>query len=243
MKYVFSGFFFVKDERNYANTDGSVIAQDVVRSWPTMQITAISSRLHRLPEPRERRAADGARVGVRARVGPRRQRGRWGEEAAAKLKAKPVDVGRYDLVLDPSHLWLTIHESVAHPTELDRAMGYEANYAGTELRGAAGEQAGHLPVRPIDHERRRRPLAGRRAVDDRLRRRRREARPLRHRQERHLRRLPDDARAGAVAAQLLREGRQAGALARLLVRAGVEQRAVPAHAERVAAAERARTRR
>jgi TldD protein len=50
-----------------------------------------------------------------------------------KLSAKSVDVGRYDLVLHPSHLWLTIHESVAHPTELDRAMGYEANYAGTSF--------------------------------------------------------------------------------------------------------------
>ena len=41
--------------------------------------------------------------------------------------------GRYDLVLHPSHLWLTIHESIGHPTELDRAMGYEANYAGTSF--------------------------------------------------------------------------------------------------------------
>ena len=58
---------------------------------------------------------------------------KWGEEAAQKLKAKPVEVGRYDLVLHPTHLWLTIHESIAHPTELDRAMGYEANYAGTSF--------------------------------------------------------------------------------------------------------------
>ena len=36
-----------------------------------------------------------------------------------------------DLILLPSHLYLTIHESVGHPTELDRALGYEANYAGT----------------------------------------------------------------------------------------------------------------
>jgi TldD protein len=42
VKFVFSGLFFVKDDRNYANTDGSVISQDVVRSWPTMQITAVS---------------------------------------------------------------------------------------------------------------------------------------------------------------------------------------------------------
>ena len=58
---------------------------------------------------------------------------RWADEAVQKLTAKSVDVGRYDLVLHPSHLWLTIHESVAHPTELDRAMGYEANYAGTSF--------------------------------------------------------------------------------------------------------------
>ncbi|HEY0997317.1 MAG TPA: TldD/PmbA family protein, partial [Gemmatimonadaceae bacterium] len=42
-------------------------------------------------------------------------------------------VGRYDLILDPRNLWLTIHESVGHPTELDRALGYEANYAGTSF--------------------------------------------------------------------------------------------------------------
>jgi len=44
-----------------------------------------------------------------------------------------VEVGRYDLVLHPSNLWLTIHESVSHPLELDRVLGYEANYAGTSF--------------------------------------------------------------------------------------------------------------
>ena len=43
----------------------------------------------------------------------------------------PVKPGKKDLVLMPSHLCLTIHESIGHPTELDRALGYEANYAGT----------------------------------------------------------------------------------------------------------------
>jgi TldD protein len=50
-----------------------------------------------------------------------------------KLAAKSVEAGQYDLVLDPSHLWLTIHESVGHPLELDRVLGYEANYAGTSF--------------------------------------------------------------------------------------------------------------
>lgn len=50
-----------------------------------------------------------------------------------KLRAPTVDAGSYDLVVDPSNLWLTIHESIGHATELDRALGYEANYAGTSF--------------------------------------------------------------------------------------------------------------
>jgi TldD protein len=52
---------------------------------------------------------------------------------AEKLAAPSVEAGRYDLVIHPSNLWLTIHESVGHATELDRALGYEANYAGTSF--------------------------------------------------------------------------------------------------------------
>jgi TldD protein len=49
------------------------------------------------------------------------------------VKAPSVEAGRYDLVIDPSNLWLTIHESIGHATELDRALGYEAAYAGTSF--------------------------------------------------------------------------------------------------------------
>jgi TldD protein len=52
---------------------------------------------------------------------------------AEKLAAPTVEAGRYDLVIHPSNLWLTIHESIGHATELDRALGYEANYAGTSF--------------------------------------------------------------------------------------------------------------
>lgn len=55
------------------------------------------------------------------------------ELLAEKLKAPSVEAGTYDLVVDPSNLWLTIHESIGHATELDRALGYEANYAGTSF--------------------------------------------------------------------------------------------------------------
>jgi TldD protein len=50
-----------------------------------------------------------------------------------KLRAPSVEAGTYDLVIHPSNLFLTIHESIGHATELDRALGYEANYAGTSF--------------------------------------------------------------------------------------------------------------
>ena len=50
-----------------------------------------------------------------------------------KMAAPSVTPGRYDVVIDPTNLWLTIHESIGHSTELDRVLGYEANYAGTSF--------------------------------------------------------------------------------------------------------------
>lgn len=58
---------------------------------------------------------------------------RVAEEAVEKVKAPPIDPGLYDLVLDPEHLSLTMHESCGHPSELDRVLGYEANFAGTSF--------------------------------------------------------------------------------------------------------------
>jgi TldD protein len=148
VKYVFSGFFFVKDERNYANTDGSFIQQDTVRSWPTMQITAVSadfSDFQNRANMMQPMARGWEYVLASDLVG---NAPKWGEEAAAKLTAKPVDVGRYDLVLDPANLWLTIHESIGHPTELDRAMGYEANYAGTSFVAPPEKMLGTLKYGP-----------------------------------------------------------------------------------------------
>lgn len=64
------------------------------------------------------------------------------ELLAEKLKAPSVEAGSYDLVIHPSNLWLTIHESIGHATELDRALGYEANYAGTSF--ATYDKLGNL---------------------------------------------------------------------------------------------------
>jgi TldD protein len=52
---------------------------------------------------------------------------------AEKRSAPSVIPSHYDLVIDPTNLWLTIHESIGHATELDRVMGYEAAMAGTSF--------------------------------------------------------------------------------------------------------------
>jgi TldD protein len=64
------------------------------------------------------------------------------EHLTEKLRAPSVEGGVYDLVIDPTNLFLAIHESIGHATELDRALGYEANYAGTSF--ATFDQLGSL---------------------------------------------------------------------------------------------------
>lgn len=148
VKFVNSFLFFVREDRNYANTDGSVIQQTVIRSWVPFNATAVSADFSdfqsrgNVVQPMGR---GWEFILAQDLVGNARK---WGEEAAEKLKAKPVDVGRYDLVLHPSHLWLTIHESIGHPTELDRAMGYEANYAGTSFVAPPEKVLGKLKYGP-----------------------------------------------------------------------------------------------
>ena len=111
------------------------------------------------------------------------------------VKAPSVEAGRYDLVIDPSNLWLTIHESIGHATELDRALGYEAAYAGTVF--ATLDKLGTLQLRQPGHERHRRPHRRARPGHDRLRRRGRRDPAVRHRPGRRARRLPAQPADGA----------------------------------------------
>ena len=132
--FVNSSMFFLREEKTLATSDGTMVVQTIFRSQPNMNITAIAPDFS---DFQSRQSTDVQPAGrgyehvVNAQLIANAPR--WAEEAKAKLSAKPVEVGRYDLVLHPSHLWLTIHESIAHPTELDRVMGYEANYAGTSF--------------------------------------------------------------------------------------------------------------
>ncbi|HEX9691940.1 MAG TPA: TldD/PmbA family protein [Gemmatimonadales bacterium] len=148
VRFVFSALFFVKDERNFASSEGSVISQMFIRSWPVLQITAVAPDFSDFQNRNAAIAPMGRGWEYVLRQDLVNRAPQWGEEAAEKLTAKPVDVGRYDLILHPSHLWLTIHESIGHPTELDRAMGYEANYAGTSFLAPPREMLGKLQYGP-----------------------------------------------------------------------------------------------
>jgi TldD protein len=120
-----------RENKFYADAYGSGIHQQRTRIHP--QVLAVGER------------ADGGTESMRT-VGPPTARGweyvlgrgwDWDAELAGlpellagKLVAPPVEPGTYDLVLAPSQLWLTIHESVGHATELDRVLGSEVSYAG-----------------------------------------------------------------------------------------------------------------
>jgi TldD protein len=147
--FVNSVLFMVNEQKYLATTDGTYADQDVHRIWPLSTVTAIDPKTGKF----ETRQGLSAPMGMGYEylqsnpsdkvtgITTRYNKGydmleditAAAKQARAKHAAKSVEAGKYDLVLDPSHLWLTIHESVGHPLELDRVLGYEANFAGTSF--------------------------------------------------------------------------------------------------------------
>lgn len=132
-RFCHSHLFSASEHKHFASTEGSRIEQEIVRIWPSFDVTAVS--------------ADGTDFQSRSGFCMPTGQGfeycreypllddarRAGEEAVEKLKSPAIAPGRRDLVLLPSHLWLVLHESIGHATELDRALGFEANFAGTSF--------------------------------------------------------------------------------------------------------------
>ncbi|WP_460961620.1 TldD/PmbA family protein [Spirosoma litoris] len=147
--FVNSQLFLINEQKYFASTDGSYIDQDIHRLWPSFTVTVIDPKTGKF----ETRDALSAPMGMGYEylqtnpadkipgITTRYNQGydmledvvAAAKQARQKLTAKSVEAGKYDLVLDPSHTWLTIHESVGHPLELDRVLGYEANFAGTSF--------------------------------------------------------------------------------------------------------------
>jgi len=151
--FVNSALFMVNEQKYFASTDGSYIDQDVHRIWPTFGVTAIDRSAGKFKSRQALSAPMGLGYEYMDGLASEKIAGPEGtgligyrnsydiiedatlaaQQAKQMLSAKSVDAGKYDLVLDPNHLGLTIHESVGHPLELDRVLGYEANYAGTSF--------------------------------------------------------------------------------------------------------------
>jgi TldD protein len=131
--HVSAALMQVKEQKFFADSAGTVTTQQRVRLHPAVTVMK----------------ADGAKFDDMRTLAPPVGRGyeyltgtAWDFPAELaelpslleeKLKAPSVEAGTYDLVIHPSNLWLTIHESIGHATELDRALGYEAAYAGTSF--------------------------------------------------------------------------------------------------------------
>ncbi len=147
--FMTSALSFVNEQKYFASTDGSYIDQDIHRIWPTFTITKTDPKIGKFETrnalsapmgmgyeyliPKESEKIHGTVTVYNKRYDMLEDVRQAASQVAEKLKARSVEPGKYDLVLDPTHLFLTIHESVGHPTELDRVLGYEANYAGTSF--------------------------------------------------------------------------------------------------------------
>ncbi|WP_460635575.1 TldD/PmbA family protein [Larkinella harenae] len=149
--FVTSNLFFINEQKYFASTDGSYIDQDIHRIWPTFTVTAVDRQAGKfktrdaLSSPMgmgyeyldglasDKIAGPNGLISYRNSYDMVEDATVAARQAKEKLTAKSIQPGKYDLVLDPNHLGLTIHESVGHATELDRVLGYEANYAGTSF--------------------------------------------------------------------------------------------------------------
>ena len=126
----------IKEQTFYADTFGSSIIQQRVRTMPVLDAVTVDSAAGSFESMRT--LAPPSARGWEAVAGD--DVWDWSQELAEipvllaeKTNAPGVSAGPTDLVIDPTNLWLTIHESIGHATEYDRAIGYEAAYAGTSF--------------------------------------------------------------------------------------------------------------
>src|SRR5262249_5539247 len=120
------------EHRFFMCSEGSEIEQYIYQTAPEFSVTAVErGKKQKTRTYRPNAVTTGYESVERAHMLKKVRR--VPEEAVNRLRAPPVAPGKKDLVLLPTHLGLTIHESIGHSTELDRALGYEANFAGTSF--------------------------------------------------------------------------------------------------------------
>jgi TldD protein len=149
--FVNSVMFVINEQKYFASSEGSYIDQDIHRIFPTFTVTMIDRATGQFKnrnafsspvgmgyeyldgKAEDKIASPGDIILYNKSYDIIEDATMAAQQVKQMIAAKTVEPGKYDLALEPSHLWLTIHESVGHPTELDRVLGYEANYAGTSF--------------------------------------------------------------------------------------------------------------
>lgn len=147
--FINSSMFIIEEQKYFASTDGSYIDQVINRFYPRFQVTRIDKTTgsfqtrnslsapvgmgYEYITPLETEKVHSQTTLYRNRYDMQEDVKLATQHTAEKQKAKSIDPGKYDLVIDPTNLYLTIHESAGHPSELDRVLGYEANFAGTSF--------------------------------------------------------------------------------------------------------------
>jgi len=133
ISFVNSNLSAVNEQKYLATSDGSRIEQYIIRTNPSFTAQAVNRATGDFQSVNSLREAQQIGYEYLTKHDWVAEAKTAAEHAVMKLSAPTVTPGKFDLVLNPSHLFLTIHESVGHPTELDRALLWEANYAGTSF--------------------------------------------------------------------------------------------------------------
>jgi TldD protein len=131
--YCSSNIWAVNEWKYFASSEGSYIKQDLYRIYPGFEVTVVDKTTGKFESRDSLAAPIGKGYEYVEEYDFMGDVEKAVEEAKMKHTAKSVEPAKKDIILDPTNLWLTIHESCGHATELDRAMGYEANYAGTSF--------------------------------------------------------------------------------------------------------------
>ncbi|HCA42448.1 MAG TPA: TldD protein [Bacteroidetes bacterium] len=131
--FVNSFMWFVNEYKIFASSVGSFIEQDLYRLWARTDVTVIDKESGEFDSRETFTQPIGMGYEYLLDYPYLKDVEEAVEHTKMKLKAPSVTPGKRDIILHPSNLWLTIHETCGHPTELDRALGYEANYAGTSF--------------------------------------------------------------------------------------------------------------
>jgi TldD protein len=124
-----------REERVFRSSEGADLSQRFVECGAGIDALAVAEGRVQLRSYPSAHGGSSAQAGWEyvEGLGLADEAPRVGEEAAALLRADPCPAGVTTIVIDSEQMVLQVHESVGHPTELDRVYGTEAAYAGTSF--------------------------------------------------------------------------------------------------------------